>query len=298
MWDKSKFLLVRIYLYCMKPKYKINETYFEKIDTEDKSYFLGLIFADGYLNEKRKYVSISLQDIDVDILQKLKLSIETNKPLQYIKRKEENTRNQYRLEITRKKITEDLLKLGVSQKKSLTASPSKLHNLPENIKKSFLRGYFDGDGSLTFYKVKNTLNSTVNICCTKEFYTYFSEFIQKIIKVNCTLSKRFKDDTNIYDLRICGNRNVKKFLEFLYENSTIFLDRKWLKYKEFINEYENLNHKLGDKVTVCVKCDNKQYEFKSLKSASQYFEIPLTTFKRNVKKIPNYLGCNWTIERM
>ncbi len=51
----------------MKPIYKINDYYFSDIDTEDKAYFLG---TDGYINDKRKYVYLTLQETDKDILEK------------------------------------------------------------------------------------------------------------------------------------------------------------------------------------------------------------------------------------
>jgi len=281
----------------MKPLYKIDETYFENIDNEEKSYFLGIIFADGYLNEKRNYMSLSIQENDVDILEKLKKSINTDKPLQLIKRKEKNTKNQYRLLITRKKIVHDLKKLGVNQCKSLTCNPNKLNIKNQSLIKHFLRGYYDGDGSITFYKTRNTFNSTINICCTYEFFNFFSDFIYDNLNIKCILSKRFKNDKNIYDLRICGNRKVKKFLKYIYDDSNIYLDRKWKKYYEFEILNEKLKKNLGDSVFIKVSNNNELLSFNSFKSASDYFNIPLTTFKRKLKNEQNYMGYKWEIER-
>lgn len=282
----------------MKPIYKLNEKYFEIIDTEEKSYFLGIIFADGYLHEKRNYMALSVQDIDVDILEKLKNSIETNKPLQYVIRKEENTKNQYRLLITRKKVISDLKNLGVTQNKSLTANHIHLPELNEDLTKHFLRGYYDGDGSITFYKTRNTFNSTINICCTIEFFNFFSDFIKSKLNITCILSKRYKNDKNIYDLRICGNRNVSKFLDYIYKDSSIYLNRKWVKYEDFKNSHNKLNKLLGDSVNLRCGKDNLWMTFNSFKSASEYFNIPLTTFKRKVKKECRYLGYKWEIDRI
>jgi intein/homing endonuclease len=281
----------------MKPLYRIDEKYFEDIDNEDKSYFLGIIFADGYLNEKRNYMSLSLQYNDIDILEKLKNSIDTDKPLQLIERKEQNTKNQYRLLITRKKIVNDLKKLGVNQNKSLTANPSNLDKINHDLLRHFLRGYYDGDGSITFYKTRNTFNSTINICCTIQFFNFFSDFIYNSLKIKCLLSKRHKDEKNMFDLRICGNRKVKKFLDFLYKDSSIYLKRKWEKYDEFNKKTTTLNKSLGDTVLINVKSQLEDLYFESFKSASNYFKIPLTTFKRKLRSDSNYLGYNWIIER-
>jgi hypothetical protein len=281
----------------MKPKYHINEKYFNFIDTEDKSYFLGLIFADGYLNEKRNYMSLSLQECDIDILIKLKNLIKTDKPLQYIKRKEPNVKNQVRLLITRKKIIEDLKKFGVHQNKSLTSTPNKLNSLNNNLIKHFLRGFYDGDGSITFYKTRNTFNSTINICCTKEFFDFFSDFIYNNLEIKCLLSKRHKNEKNMFDLRICGNRQVKKFLDFLYQDSNIYLKRKWEKYGKFYLMFDSINKIKGDKVLINVKDEHKTLEFNSFKSASEYFNTPLTTFKRKLSSNPKYLGYEWSVLR-
>ncbi len=50
-----------------------NENYFETIDSEDKAYFLGFIFADGCVtNDSKKYryqLTLKLHSKDVGILE-------------------------------------------------------------------------------------------------------------------------------------------------------------------------------------------------------------------------------------
>ncbi len=40
-------------------KYSLNETYFNNIDCQEKAYFLGFLYADGYNNEERGVVELS-----------------------------------------------------------------------------------------------------------------------------------------------------------------------------------------------------------------------------------------------
>ena len=47
------------------PKYNFNEDYFEKIDTEDKAYFLGFIVADGCISSKFNRISIIQKETDI-----------------------------------------------------------------------------------------------------------------------------------------------------------------------------------------------------------------------------------------
>lgn len=276
----------------MKPKYKINCEFFKTIDTENKAYFLGILYADGYIHDKRKTISLSLQEDDVDILIKLKNAIETNKPLQYIK-KEEGIKNQFRLVITRASIYNDIKKWGLYQNKSLTITPKYITNLNDELLRHFLRGYYDGDGSITYYKVRNTVNSTVSIACTIEFYSFFSDFIYKKLNIKTIKGKRFKDNSNCYDLRICGNRRVIKFLSFIYKDSNIFMDRKKIKFIDFQNIHKCLNRDMGNRVVIIQ--DNNTV-FYSYRSASKFNNIPLQTFKRHLKLDKNYLGSTWEIK--
>lgn len=66
-------------------KYEIDENYFDIIDSEHKAYTLGFLYADGYNNEKKNIVKISLMEDDIDILKQIREPICPNKPLRYYK---------------------------------------------------------------------------------------------------------------------------------------------------------------------------------------------------------------------
>lgn len=65
----------------MKTKYNINKDYFRIIDSNEKPYFLGLMYADGYVSERS--IVLSLQEGDKLILEKFKKSIEYNGPIRF-----------------------------------------------------------------------------------------------------------------------------------------------------------------------------------------------------------------------
>ena len=77
-WLKKRGIKIR-----GKRKYKIIESYFDEIDTKEKAYFLGLLYADGYnyTAGKNKHFSLSLVDTDVLILFKKQLIVN----IQFIK---------------------------------------------------------------------------------------------------------------------------------------------------------------------------------------------------------------------
>lgn len=66
-------------------KYTLDEHYFDIIDTQDKAYYLGLLFSDGCNNICRYAVRIGLQERDKEILEKFSYDIKTNRPLRFIK---------------------------------------------------------------------------------------------------------------------------------------------------------------------------------------------------------------------
>jgi hypothetical protein len=41
-----------------KQKYKINEDFFQEIDTEEKAYWLGFLYADGYIHVRSHQVKL------------------------------------------------------------------------------------------------------------------------------------------------------------------------------------------------------------------------------------------------
>src|SRR5690606_14362207 len=68
-------------------KYKINQNFFDNIDTEEKAYFLGLLCADGCNHINNTKVSLFLKESDKEILEKFKNMLQPEKPLNYAIRK-------------------------------------------------------------------------------------------------------------------------------------------------------------------------------------------------------------------
>src|SRR5574343_1528145 len=131
-------------------KYEINEYFFDIIDSEEKAYVLGFIYADGNLT--RNQLEICIQEGDKDILEKIsKLIYPKGKPLGYRPSRDTkfnditySCKPQYRLTIINEKIKNSITKLGVTPNKSLNITFPK--NIEKKFHRHFIRGYFDGDG--------------------------------------------------------------------------------------------------------------------------------------------------------
>lgn len=100
-------------------KYKINEKYFETIDTEEKAYWLGFIAADGCITG-RNILSIVLNSIDEELLLKFKQALSAEIPIhkRYNKTPVSKILNEYScISIGNLKLTKDLESHGIIRKK-------------------------------------------------------------------------------------------------------------------------------------------------------------------------------------
>lgn len=218
----------------LQRKYSLDEDYFNKIDTEEKAYFLGLLYADGYNHEDRNTVVLSLIDLDKTILDKFNKEISSDKPLQIIKRKHKNPNwaDNYRLSIISNRISSRLKELGCPQKKSFIIEFPNENILPRYLLRHFIRGYFDGDGSFSTYLVKNKYKA-YNLCIvsTEKFCNSLANIVEKELSLSSSLEIRHKKRNNTTrQFRIGGRKQIYKFLDWIYQGATIFIDRKYQKY--------------------------------------------------------------------
>lgn len=235
-----------------KRKLSINESYFSSIDTPNKAYILGLWYADG-CNQIRNtitgngkyHVCISLQKSDIDILYQIKKELKYDGKISKLNRrdsvidgrtiKKENCQGQYSLDIYSKKISLDLERHGVIQNKSLKLTFPK--SLDESLYSHFIRGYFDGDGSIiyTSYKYIWKIVSTKDFC----------ESVKKIIesKFNIKLSMEYNIHNNGVTsvVRSQDKTNVKRIMDWLYEDAELYLKRKY----NYYNNIYNINNSLS-----------------------------------------------------
>ena len=211
----------------LQRKYPIDETYFNKINTEEKAYFLGFLYADGYNNTDRNSVSLGLKETDKDILVKLNNFLQPTKPLQYIKYRNiksrgfENSQNQYRLVIANKHISQKLKELGCEKAKTFNIIFPNW--LKKNLIRHFIRGYFDGDGYFG--------KQGICIIGTESFCKSLSNIFRKQLNINTYIRTRHPERKhNIRMLETNGRRQIKKFGDWIYKNSNIYLKRKYNKY--------------------------------------------------------------------
>jgi len=213
-------------------KYHINENFFEEIDNENKAYILGLIFADGCISNNT--VKINLIETDSHILNDIaKIIIKSEYELLTIKEstktwkdgKTYTSKPQRLLTLNRKKMVDDLrINYGLCESKTYKIRYPKINS---KYNSHFIRGYFDGDGC--FYNSKQYINNNrINIVSNDFFICQLKEIIEKKLSINCTITNT--SINNISRLNIYGNIQTKKFLDWIYDECDLKLNRKYLKY--------------------------------------------------------------------
>ena len=222
-------------------KYSILDDFFEKIDNEEKAYFLGFLFADGYNNIKRGDINLRVSVIDKDIVFKFRSALGSNHPIRFIESNGFKNSQQIGLYICNKKISTDLEKNGCGKNKTHSCSFPLIQSA---LVKHFIRGYFDGDGSLSFTSQKENYKAwLVNICVNDAFGLELSNIINSQLPINLAFyPKREKQKNNISYCCLGGSKQVEILMDWLYSDCKVYLDRKYNKYLELKNDRDYMRN--------------------------------------------------------
>jgi DNA-binding transcriptional regulator WhiA len=198
-----------------KPR-NFNESYFENIDCEHKAYWLGFFMADGCIHHRRNsdvhYVNLSLHKQDIEHIRKFQDCINCSNKIYTVKKTNMRT-----LSLNSTIMFNDLNNLGCTERKTLTLEFPKIN---ENLIRHFIRGYFDGDGCIRLTK-SNYLR--FNVAGRKEFIDIIALELKKK-EIKYCMYKHSK--CNTYYLDVCSKDSIKKIRNYLYQDASMYLDRK------------------------------------------------------------------------
>lgn len=208
------------------PKLKVKHNFFS-VYNEDSCYWAGFILADGYIRtNKRNTLVLKLKKDDYKHLIKFKTTIDYEGDIKI--------KNDYCvISISSSKIIDDLKNnFEITTKKSLTCYISE--KIPQEYLIHFIRGYFDGDGSIT-----KTTTDTINFLGTKKTLEFICEyfFTHHKIKLRSKDKPKIIKNKNIFLICYSG-KTAFSILKLLYDNSKLFLNRK-------LNLYIKLKDKYG-----------------------------------------------------
>ncbi len=212
-------------------KYKLKEDFFSEILSEEQAYWLGFIYADGYIPKRKSGFEINLSIKDIDTLEKLNKAIKSDKPLVSYRGGISNTEF-VRFSVSSLKLKHDLGRIGCTNKKTFTLL---FPELPPDLIHHFIRGYFDGDGSIGFsYNTRECNKKTYRSYWFHISGTFaFCESLKSIINKNCNLdSGIIYKNSSIYRLHYSSLKDIKKIKDYLYKNCFEYMERKKNKFEE------------------------------------------------------------------
>ena len=226
-------------------KYYLDEHYFDNIDTPNKAYVLGFLHSDGSNFPNKSTISLSLQEEDIDILEKIRKELKSEKPLEFLDYSNKhdfgyNYKNQYRLIMFSKHMCNQLSNKGIIQNKSLVIGfPNWLDS---DLLSHYIRGVYDGDGSICrCYRNDNNKPIIVTITATNSFCITLKNICSEILGINSGIYDASCHNGITKVFTISGRNVVKVFLDWIYKDADLFLQRKYNRYCE----YYNINNSLS-----------------------------------------------------
>jgi intein-encoded DNA endonuclease-like protein len=198
-------------------KLECNHSYFKNIDSEDKAYWLGFLFADGNVTDnKQPSLQVCLAESDTAHLEAFNNTLNSSYNVGHY-----NYKNPVcQLRIPSKELVEDLTTLGCGPRKTFDLKPPSEEKVPSELVRHFIRGYFDGDGCksgshLVFLGTEELLN-----------------WISKVLPIDHSAKVYKPNGKNIYrlDLSLGSELRDKAIYEYLYTDASIWLERKRVKF--------------------------------------------------------------------
>lgn len=232
-----------------KYPYTCDYHYFDNVDTEEKAYWLGFLTADGWINQSKKTNSgvtgIELQYGDIEHLKKFNKSIDGNyqitdrwRPCSIAKDKEKK-HHMCCIRIFSLTMYNALKNLGFSNDKSYDFH---IPNLPQNLIRHYIRGYFDGDGCLCF------TNKSFGVSFITASYNLCEDLLNILNTISIKTSTSVfvnESGTTMHRPEIYRINDKIKFLDWIYQDCNIYLDRKYKKYLKVKNRYRDRDKSLA-----------------------------------------------------
>jgi len=211
-------------------KYTLSESYFEEINTPNKAYLLGFLCADGHVSERRasEGIQIEIQARDKEILEFYRRELETNKP---IKDSIKMGQPYKRIRILSTKMRDDLNRLDIRHHKTQTLT---FPRIVKELESHFIRGYFDGDGCI-YIKEKHLAHSCASIIATPLMCETLKEIFSRELGITANIRAIRKGKRYLFakTIHIEGGNQLEKFIDYIYNDASLYLTRKYKKCKQF-----------------------------------------------------------------
>lgn len=199
-----------------------NETYFDTIDTQEKAYILGFIYADGSVSKNFKCLSIAILESDRSLLDSMQLVMGSSYKITSKKSSGGYSNSSLSvLSISRKYVCKSLYNLGVIPNKSNSLNVHYPQLSPE-LDSHFIRGYLDGDGWVS--------KRQFGFVGSRSFLLGISEKIQERLNISTLLVPK---ELSSKCFKITYYRKDKNVINWIYKNAALKLNRKFDNYQNY-----------------------------------------------------------------
>lgn len=225
-----------------KKKYDYDETYFSQINTPDKAYWLGFLYADGFIcktGNGNPVLGITLAEPEP--IEKIKIALKSNLPIRSYKKVNgySDKSIEYKVTFYSKQMVEDLEKWGCVERKTFKLKFPDFLN--EELIPHFIRGYFDGDGSV-FLHIQKANNKEYIFLGTQ--FSGIHDFLEEMSKHFSFLGDRkclYQDkrkETDCWRIQFASNLESLQLYHYMYKDcpQEICLSRKREKFENFIKD--------------------------------------------------------------
>lgn len=238
---------------------KIDHSYFSVIDTEHKAYWFGFLMADGYNDEKGKDIEVTLKVEDIDHLRLLREDLKA--VTCNIKHKtvflNGSIYEAVRLILYSKQLSNDLKEKGCVQKKSLIAVFPTTDIVPVTLQRHFIRGYYDGNGCFSINTISKSAGLSID---SNETLCYQIANIIANNVSNLTNTFKYYQRSQAGSIRMTGRINALRILDWLYDQNTICLARKFNHFVEIINMPFRDGNTSGEKPCELLETLRRKYQ--------------------------------------
>ena len=213
-------------------KHNVNSDFF-KTWSPEMAYILGFIGADGNVCHSGRGYILHVACDDKDIIEKIKPILSYGGPI--YEKTRDNGKTSYSLRICDQAIFNDLIKLGITERKSLTLTPPKI---PKNLSRHFIRGYFDGDGSVSFRNTSYKSKLVVDFYTASQPMSKFLHWeIKQLLKNSYHGKVRvvLKHQKKPYYRINLGHKSAFKLFTYMYDGVNLYLERKYNKFIKGLN---------------------------------------------------------------
>lgn len=265
--------------------HNVDYEYFDNIDDEHKAYWLGFLLADGHINDRA--IMLGLQIKDLKSIEDFKNDLKSEHPIRL------NKDGNPIISITCKHMCDTLAKYGFHHHKSQSFDIDKVISVvTKEYEHHFLRGMFDGDGSIKYYKYEYQkvpfyhfgYTGLKNVC----------DYVGSVLGVDTIIRER---DTNIFTVKTKNPHKIIEIYDYLYKDATIYMQRKYDTFQEIIEIEKQRSKDYANNHAGCnIKRDRCRYityngETHSIKEWAKIRNINYGTLSG---RINNY---DWSIGR-